>query len=385
MKIANIIGARPQFIKYFPVSKAIEKHNNIHDILIHTGQHYDYTMSKIFFDELGIKEPEYHLGAGSGTHGEQTAQVIQKVEEVLIKEKPDIVMVYGDTNSTLGGALASSKLHIPVAHIEAGLRSYNKHMPEEINRVLTDHVSSILFCPTETAVQNLKKEGFTNIINNGKLVDSPNSSPLTPAPCSNLSTSQESSLCLVINTGDVMYDVILHALKIAENKSNILNHLNLAPKSYNLLTIHRAENTVNQERFSELIDFVNNASDSKPVIFPMHPRTKKVYEDYDNKLADNIKTIDPVSYFDILMLLKKSSLIMTDSGGMQKEAYWLQVPCITLRDETEWVETVQSGWNVLYRDYNGSHNHSDIASLYGDGKAAEKIVNFLVSSKNRLC
>ncbi len=374
MKILQIVGARPQFIKYFPVSQAIEiyrnnSHADIHNILIHTGQHYDYFMSKVFFDIFGIKEPEYHLGVGSGNHGEQIGQIIQRVEEVLIKEKPDVVLLYGDTNSTLGGAIAASKLHIPIAHIESGLRSYNKKMPEEINRILTDHVSSILFCPSEIAVRNLKKEGFNEIINAGKLVEK------EYIPTHSLTNGFNS---IVLNVGDVMYDAILHAVKISEDKSDILRKLNIVSEEYYLLTMHRAENTDNKERFKELIRFVGEVSKKITVIFPMHPRTKKIYNEVREKFPPNVIIIEPIGYFDILYLLKKSSLLMTDSGGMQKEAYWLKIPCITLRDETEWVETIQSGWNVLHHNYKGEHHtHSEERLLYGDGKAAERILKII--------
>jgi UDP-N-acetylglucosamine 2-epimerase len=378
IKIVNIVGARPQFIKYFPVSKAFEAANGqtgsmIKDILVHTGQHYDYAMSKVFFDEFGIKEPDYHLGVGSGSHGEQTGQVIQKVEEVILKEKPDIVLVYGDTNSTLGGAVAASKLHVPVAHVEAGLRSFNKYMPEEINRILTDNISALLFCPSKTAVNNLMHEGFKNVFNDGALI------PLDYFFQSEPVIRADKNKPAVINVGDVMYDVLLFAIEIAKGKSRILEQLHLDPGDYCLLTIHRAENTDDQVRFEDIISFVNDISSDKRVIFPVHPRTKKVYETAKKKFADNINIIAPVGYFDILILLKNCALAMTDSGGMQKEAYWLKTPCITLRDETEWVETLESGWNVLGKDYKDSHKTSDMKGLcYGDGKAAERIVGSLI-------
>lgn len=373
MKIINIVGARPQFIKYFPVSAAIRQINSqkavIEDILIHTGQHYDYNMSKIFFDELGIKEPDYHLGVGSGGHGEQTALILERIEKIYLKERPDRVIVYGDTNSTIGSALASVKLHIPVAHIEAGLRSFNKQMPEEINRVLTDHSSSVLLCPTEVAVKNLQAEGFRLILNDGKLVDNGFS-------CA--SFSMDPSNPLVVNVGDVMYDALLYSLKIAEKKSDILKKLAITSGTYCFLTIHRAENTDDPDRFRELIEVVNSASRGRTTLFPVHPRTRKTCEKYDIKFADNVRIIDPVGYFDLLALVKSSELVMTDSGGLQKEAYWLKVPCITLRQETEWVETLHSGWNVLYRDYRGIHQPSESEGhMYGDGTAAEKIINIL--------
>lgn len=377
LKIANIIGARPQFIKYFPISKAIETVNDqsesmIEDILVHTGQHYDYAMSKVFFDELGIKAPDYHLEVGSGNHGAQTGQIISKVEDVIFKEKPDIVVVYGDTNSTLGAAVAASKRHIPVVHVEAGLRSFNKYMPEEINRVLTDYISTFLLCPSKTAIRNLMDEGFRNILNNGLLVPQDYFSQNRDL----INTDKNNPS--VINVGDVMYDVLFYAVEIAERKSSILEQMNLTRGKYYLLTLHRAENTDNPDRFEEVIGFINNLTSDKTVIFPMHPRTKKVYEGAEKKFAGNVKIIEPVGYFDILMLLKNSSLVMTDSGGMQKEAYWLKIPCVTLRDETEWVESIESGWNVLYKNYNGSHISVDReAGSYGDGNTAERIVSLL--------
>ncbi|MGQ3686232.1 MAG: UDP-N-acetyl glucosamine 2-epimerase [Candidatus Loosdrechtia sp.] len=386
MKIANIIGARPQFIKYFPVGKAREefkKHKasqKIIDILIHTGQHYDYAMSKIFFDELGIKEPEYHLGIGSCSHGMQTGLILQKVEDVLLKEKPDVVIVYGDTNSTLGGTLAAAKLHIPVAHIEAGLRSFNKQMPEEINRVLTDHSSSILFCPTETTVNNLRKEGFCNVINNGKIISDSLQNLFNNHSIRDITSYI--SHPLVINAGDVMFDVILYAVKIAEQKSGILEQLDMAEKEYYLLTLHRAENTDSVEKLNEIIDFVNRVSSGKRVIFPIHPRTRKAYDSSGKKFSQSIEIIEPLGYFDILTVLKNCKLLMTDSGGMQKEAYWLKVPCITLREETEWTETIESGWNILCKDYRGNHCPKNNNNYYGDGKSAERIITVLAGYGN---
>lgn len=375
MKIANIVGARPQFIKYFPVSEAINNFRNtsgmvVQDILIHTGQHYDYSMSKIFFNEFGIREPDYHLGVGSGSHGAQTGQILQKVEEVLVNEKPDIVVVYGDTNSTLGGALAASKLHIPIVHVEAGLRSYNKYMPEEINRVLTDHISSILICPTEAAVGNLRREGFTNILNDGKLYDA------FDGIC--LKGMDDIANSLVVNMGDVMYDALLYVVEIAARRSQIMEQLRVTSKDYCLLTIHRAENADDQERLNEIINFVNDVSSGMRVIFPVHPRTRKAFETMKIRFKDNVSSIEPLGYFDMVMLLKNSKCVLTDSGGLQKEAYWLKVPCITLREETEWIETVQSGWNILYKDYKESHSPKYDDNYYGDGKSAEKIVNVLV-------
>jgi len=351
MKIINIVGARPQFVKLAPILKAIEKHNaenpdnKITEVLVHTGQHYDYEMSQIFFDELGLKDPDYHLGVGSGTHAYQTGEILKRTEEVLLKEKPDLVMVYGDTNSTLAGALAAVKLHIPVAHVEAGLRSFNRKMPEEINRVLTDHISSLLFCPTKTAVENLRREGI------------------------------EKGVHLV---GDVMYDAVLLYLSLAEKKSNILERLNLEAKSYALATVHRAENTDESGQKSNILERLNLeaksyalatvhraentdesgrlegilkglegiAKNGLPVVFPVHPRTRKRIKEAGFSIS-GIMLIDAVSYLDMLILEKNARVILTDSGGVQKEAFFFKVPCVTLRDETEWVETVEAGWNTL--------------------------------------
>jgi len=374
MKVLNTIGARPQFMKYFPISRELKKHNTfIKDVLVHTGQHYDYTMSKIFFDELGIKEPDYHLEVGSGSHGKQTAQCVERIEKVLNDVEPDMVVVYGDTNSTLAGAIAASKLHIPVVHIEAGLRSFNKNMPEELNRILSDHVSSMLFCPSTTAIQNLLKEGFTNIVNDGK--------PVTIEDVKNISLPDELNINdpIVINSGDVMHDTLLYSSEMARTKSDIISILGIESKKYTVLTLHRAENTDSIAKLESLVDFINASVDGDTVIFPMHPRTKKVYNAVSNSLGNNVKIIDPVGYFDLVALLSNARLLMTDSGGMQKEAYWLGVPCITLRDETEWTETVDAGWNILYKDYRGEHKPAaERTDLYGDGRAAEVIVECLV-------
>jgi UDP-GlcNAc3NAcA epimerase len=314
MKILTVVGARPQFIKLAPFSKILRE-NGINEIIVHTGQHYDENMNDLFFKELEIPDPDYNLGIGSGNHEEQTGRMLIEIEKVILKENPDLVIVYGDTNSTLAGALAASKLHIKLAHVEAGLRSFNKRMPEEINRVLTDHVSDILFCPTQTAVENLKNEGITN------------------------------GVYLV---GDVMFDALLHFSKISDMKSNILERLNIKPKGYYLATIHRAENTDNYERLKNILTAFSKMNEI--VVFPIHPRTRKMINYYGlNDLLENynVKVIDPVGYLDMLKLEKNAKAILTDSGGVQKEAFWLKVPCITLRDETEWIETVNLGWNRL--------------------------------------
>jgi UDP-N-acetylglucosamine 2-epimerase len=323
-------------------------------------------MSKVFFNDFGIKEPDYHLGVGSGSHGKQTGEILTKVEAVLMEEKPDVVVVYGDTNTTLGAALAAAKLHIPVAHVEAGLRSFNKAMPEEINRVLTDHCSTILFCPTETAIRNLEQEGF-NIADNGKLISSGCDTALRTPLFSPV----------VVNVGDVMYDVVLIAADMAAPRSKILKTLGLDEKGYAVLTMHRAETTDRPGKLEEIADFVNGVTGGMPVVFPVHPRTRNLLNTIKNGLGEQVKLIEPVGYFDMVWLLKNSRIALTDSGGLQKEAYLLGVPCITLRDETEWVETVESGWNVLYKNYSGSHSLGYRANFYGDGSAATKIIGLL--------
>ncbi len=390
MKIISIVGARPQFIKLAPLNRVIQEHNNsnrkpkIMHLTIHTGQHYDYEMNKIFFDDLGIQKPIYNLEVGSGPQGWQTGEMIRRAEEVLLKEKPDWVLVYGDTNSTLSGALAATKLHLSIAHIEAGLRSYDKEMPEETNRVLTDHCSDILICPTENAAKNLKKEGFTNIINKGKLIDE----NFLINKRSNINFNESP---IVINAGDVMYDALLMSLELAENKSSILSRLKLNPKEYYLLTIHRAENTDDKNRLKNIMLALLEISKGKPVVFPVHPRTKKTLEKLhvSQGASNKLRMIEPVSYFDMLMLLKNAEKILTDSGGVQKEAYIFGIPCITMRNNTEWIETVESGWNVIVGAdqkkitesilKSSPTTNSSPSELFGDGKTAEKIVNLLLN------
>lgn len=373
MVVVNIVGARPQFMKYFPIAKELrEFEKSIIDILIHTGQHYDYKLSKIFFDELNIKKPNYHLDVGSRSHGVQTAQIIERSEPILSKYKPDIVIVYGDTNTTLGGAIAASKMNIPVVHIEAGLRSYNKRMPEESNRILTDHISTYLFCPSKQAVMNLKSEGFKIIFNEGEIIEEYEAENPIVADINHP---------VVINSGDVMHDTIRYLKTPAQNKSNILLDLKLHPKEYYVLTLHRVENIDNRNRFRELVGFINGVTDYRPIIFPMHPRTRKVFDEFDITFNSNVKIIEPLGYIDLIHLLNNAYMLLTDSGGMQKEAYWLNVPCITLRDETEWVETIETGWNILYKNYSDSFIPSTKKiSIYGDGKAAKYIVRYLVNS-----
>ena len=312
MKIVSIVGARPQFIKCAPVSREIRKHHT--EILVHTGQHYDPEMSDIFFEELHIPRPDYNLDVGSGSHGKQTGDILLRVEEILLHEKPDLVIVYGDTNTTLAGALAAAKLHIPVAHVEAGLRSFDRSMPEEINRIVTDHISDLLFCPTKTAVCNLANEGIT------------------------------SGVHLV---GDVMVDALEFNKDIAEKRSSILERLGITPKQYLVLTVHRPANTDSREHMESIIGAVGEVR--VPVVFPVHPRTHKCLEEYGmgGRLPANIIITEPLGYLDMLKLIRHASMILTDSGGIQKEAYLLGVSCITLRENTEWVETVEEGWNVL--------------------------------------
>lgn len=355
MKIATIIGARPQFIKAATVSRAIAVHNRITpdasrltEVIIHTGQHYDDDMSAIFFRELEIPEPKYNLGIGSGFHGHHTGWMLIAIEEALLKEKPDWVLIYGDTNSTLAGALAAAKLHIRIAHVEAGLRSYNRLMPEEINRVVADQLSHLLFCPSQVAVNNLAAEGVTKG---------------------------------VVITGDVMADALQFAAVKQSNHSNILSRMSLQPQCYLLATVHRAENTDNKQRLQNILTAF--AALNEPVVFPVHPRTHKYLQETGYQPPANVKLIEPIGYFDVIALEKSARLLLTDSGGMQKEAYWLKVPCITLRDETEWIETVELGWNVLVgadreriiEEVHSLQAPSTHPPLYGDGKAAEKIVS----------
>lgn len=347
MKVITVLGARPQFIKAAPLSEALRKKHQ--EKIIHTGQHYDYQMSDVFFEELGIPKPDYFLGVGSKQHGAQTGEMLTGVEEVLLQEKPDWVLVFGDTNSTLAGALAAAKLHIPIAHVEAGLRSYNRQMPEEVNRVLTDHVASLLFCPTDQAVKNLKQEGLTDG---------------------------------VVRTGDVMADALYFHAKRAEERK-LAETIQYKEKSYLLATVHRAENTDDPNRLQAIINAF--AQIQGQIILPLHPRTKKLLRDRQMTLPGNVEVIEPVGYLAMILLEKGAELILTDSGGVQKEAYLWQVPCVTLRDETEWVETVHTGWNTL----TGAKTEAIVAAvthyrqnplppyldkLYGNGQASAEIV-----------
>lgn len=310
MKIATIVGARPQFVKTAVLSRELRKDHT--EIMVHTGQHYDENMSAIFFEELGIPEPDYSLNIGSGPHGAQTGAMLAAIEQVLIREEPDWVVVYGDTNSTLAGALAAAKLHLPVAHVEAGLRSFNREMPEEINRVLTDHISTLLFCPSQTAVDQLHFEGITLGVH------------------------------LV---GDLMYEALMWALERGKSCLDPLQPLGLHSKGYLLATLHRAENTDDPDRLAGILRAFDALDE--PIVWPIHPRTRKKLAEAGYKPAPHLHLIEPVGPIEMAGLENNARLILTDSGGIQKEAMWLGVPCITLRDETEWIETVEAGWNLL--------------------------------------
>ena len=311
MKVLTVIGARPQFIKAWPVSSALAE-AGIEECLLHTGQHYDHAMSGVFFEELGMREPAINLEVGSGSHGAQTAKMLEGIEKALLDEKPDTVLLYGDTNSTLAGALAAVKLHIPIAHVEAGLRSFNRRMPEEHNRILTDHCSDWLFCPTETAVKNLFNEG---IVKGVHLV------------------------------GDVMQAAVEKAKPVALSRSGILNSMGLDDGGYALVTMHRAENVDSPEKLESILSGLGSIA--LPVVFPLHPRTQERIRSSGLRLPNNIKALEPLGYLDMIRLILSAKAVFTDSGGLQKEAVWLGTPCITLREETEWVETVSAGKNFL--------------------------------------
>ncbi len=350
MKIVSVVGARPEFIQSAPVSRALRSRHQ--EILVHTGQHYDYMMSQTFFDDLGIPAPDYNLEVGSGSHGKQTGEILARMEDVLLKEQPDLVIVRGDTNSTLAGALAASKLHIPTAHIEAGERSFDRRMPEEVNRLVADRLADVHLCASQTAVVHLASEGIT------------------------------SSTYWV---GDVMLDASLQNRPLAHQRSTILARLSLAPKSYALVTIHRSGTTDDPARLRQVIEALNQVDE--PILFPVHPRTQKALESVGVPFEKHVRAIDPVGYFDMMVLEENARLIATDSGGVQREAYFLSVPCLTLRDETEWVETVQVGWNRLvgtqtesiveaWRSFTPDGAHPPI---FGDGNASQKIVQVLES------
>ena len=356
MRVVTIVGARPQFVKAAMVSRMLVE-RGISELIVHTGQHFDANMSEVFFEELEIPNPGKNLGIGGGSHGQNTGRMIEAIEQVLINERPDWVLVYGDTDSTLAGTLAAVKLHIPVAHIEAGLRSFNRKMPEEINRILTDHAASLLLAPSKTAVQNLTGEGIA---------------------------ADRVSL-----VGDVMFDAAIHFGSLAEAKSKVLNMLNLEPKRYTLATIHRAENTDDPVRLEAI--FGGFRKYTHKIILPLHPRTRSRIDKFGLTVADNIEVIDPIGYIDMVMLEKNAELIATDSGGVQKEAYFHRVPCVTLRYETEWIELVNSGWNRLApldlderiadTMENALGSSGSETQLYGKGDAAKKISESISQEK----
>ncbi len=353
-KILTIVGARPQFVKAAALSRAI-KNSGLKEILVHTGQHFDENMAEIFFRQMEIPQPNYNLGINSLSHGAMTGRMLEEIEKVIIAEKPSVVVVFGDTNSTLAGALAAAKLHVPVAHIEAGLRSFNMKMPEEINRILTDRISTYLFCPTEVAIKNLEKEGFANF---------------------DIS---------ILNTGDVMYDVALYYSRFSSDKSTVIQRLYLDRKPFVLATLHRQENTDDLERLKSIISALNQLSENFEIVLPLHPRTQKILE--KEKIATDFVPIEPVGYFDMIEMLKKCSFVMTDSGGLQKEAFFFEKRCLVTRDETEWTELVDLNYNVLVGacEKNILESANKIVTEkveftqkpYGDGSAAEKIVSFL--------
>ncbi|MDO6813474.1 non-hydrolyzing UDP-N-acetylglucosamine 2-epimerase [Tenacibaculum soleae] len=314
-KIVTILGARPQFVKGAVLSRVIQKHGEVEEIIVHTGQHFDANMSDVFFDEMQIPKPKYNLNINGLSHGAMTGQMLEKIEEILVVEKPDAVIVYGDTNSTLAGALAAKKLHIKVMHVEAGLRSFNMQMPEEVNRIVTDRIANLLSCPTQVAMDNLEKEGFNNL---------------------DIKIEQH---------GDIMKDAVEFYGKFSEEKSTIISELNLTENEFVLATIHRQENTDFKEKLTEVFSALETINKTKKVILPLHPRTKKTLAEYN--LQPNITFIDPVGYFDMLELLKKCSLVVTDSGGLQKEAFFNKKNCIIVREETEWTELVACKYAVI--------------------------------------
>ena len=376
MKIVTIIGARPQIIKAAALSRAIKTHfhDRIQEIIVHTGQHYDENMSQVFFDELGIPRPDYNLHVGSASHGVQTAKMIEGIEKILLEEKPDYLVLYGDTNSTLAGAVAASKIHVPIVHIEAGLRSFNKSMPEEINRIVCDHCSTLLFSPTQTGFDNLVREGFKTGNEGPYTIDNPK----------------------VYHCGDIMYDNSLHFATVADQKVDLLQRLGLAEKPYVLCTIHRDSNTDNPKRLNDIIDAIMELSESIAVILPLHPRTRKmIHQLLDSQKAEqllsapNIRLIEPVSFLEMIQLEKHAQLVMTDSGGVQKESYFFKKPCVILRPETEWVEIVKVGAATLVdadkdkilktsRDYL-RQPPTDFPEIFGDGHAATFMLNQMMA------
>lgn len=348
MKVMSIVGARPQFIKAAPLLRAVARRHR--SILVHTGQHYDANMSDVFFDELDLPVPDAHLGIGSGRHGAQTGAMLEAIEKVLIEQPPDWVVVYGDTNSTLAGALAAAKLGVRVAHVEAGLRSFNRAMPEEINRLVADHLSDLLLCPSDAALSNLAAEGRTQGVH---------------------------------RVVDTMIAALMEGAARARARSTVLERLDLAERQYVLATVHRAENTDSRERLAGIIDALN-ALDER-VVFPLHPRTRQALANTGCATRDHVQLLDPVGYLDMVRLEQSARVIVTDSGGVQKEAFWLGVPCVTVRDETEWTETVEVGWNILVGTNSAAIVHaarhfsppSARPALYGEGRSVDEVVQLL--------
>lgn len=344
MKVLTVVGARPQFIKAAAVTRVLRAHERVSEIMVHTGQHFDADMSEVFFEQLDIPVPTHHLGISGGTHGQMTGRMLEAIEQVLLVDHPDVLLTYGDTNSTLAGALAAAKLGVPVAHVEAGLRSFNRAMPEELNRVTTDHLSDLLFCPTSTAVRNLRQEG----VSRG-----------------------------VYWVGDVMFDAALHAARRPRSGSSILEKLGLRDGSYAVATVHRAENTEHEGSLRRVVDYLADRAREQPIVIPLHPRTRIAAARAGVSLA-GLLVCSPLGYFDMTRLVQGATCIYTDSGGLQKEAYFHRVPCVTLRSETEWVETLEAGWNRLWCDSTPQGPRRDIDE-YGDGHAAERLVDILLS------
>jgi len=369
MKLLTVLGARPQFIKAATVSRAVKARDDIEEIIVHTGQHFDANMSDVFFEQLDIPRPDHNLHIAGLSHGAMTGRMLEGIETLIQQEQPDWVLVYGDTNSTLAGALAAAKLHTPVAHVEAGLRSHNPAMPEEINRVLTDRVSSLLLCPTQTAVNNLKHEGFP-----------------FPAIAANVTHAPQR----IFNIGDVMYDAVLYYRERAKAQIS-LDAFDLSHENYALCTLHRQENTDDPKRLNSILSALRDLAKDLPLVLPLHPRTKvKIEQQHNHDALNSITVLEPLSYLEMQRLQMSAKLILTDSGGMQKEAYFHQVPCITLRDETEWVETVEASWNqlvgasserILSAWRSANKPSGQVANLYGDGNAAENIIHILGKSQ----
>ena len=347
VRIMTVVGARPQFVKVAPVSRALAAIAGVEEELVHTGQHYDHNMSDAFFEELDIERPAHRLTVSGGGHGSMTGRMLQEIEPLIEARAPHVLLVYGDTNSTLAGALAAAKLHVPVAHVEAGLRSFNKRMPEEINRILTDHVSDLLLCSTQAGIDNLAAEGVTRGVH---------------------------------HVGDVMFDATMSVAERARARSDALERLGLAAGGYALATIHRAENTDDDARLARIMAYLPQAAQGRPVVLPLHPRTRGALQragiTHEALAATGVRLVEPVGYLDMQRLLADAALVLTDSGGVQKEAYFHQVPCVTLRDETEWVETVEAGWNRLW-----THDYATprrVIEDYGEGNAAQACARHIV-------